>query len=238
MLVKELGVAQEVVVPFDGIVHRDREEPGVEGRGDFLGDLAVDGVDAPDWDEQHVDFADLLDELRGEFVAEIAEVAEGQAIQGHDEDAVEAALFAVPLVVVSAEGFDGHAETVDLLVIVDGLTFCHLGDLGHELSPQIIKQIGKIDVLLVPVGGIYTINGEVAKKVTAALNPRLFAIPMHYAVEGYDDLLTNAEFLDEQKNVKKMEDTNELSVSADMKPEGGYTVVVLGYKKAEPKKDK
>ncbi len=124
------------------------------------------------------------------------------------------------------------------VVTVDGLTFCHLGDLGHELSPQIIKQIGKIDVLLVPVGGIYTINGEVAKKVTAALNPRLFAIPMHYAVEGYDDLLTNAEYLDEQKNVKKLEDTNELSVSADMKPEGGYTVVVLGYKKAEPKKDK
>ena len=44
--------------------------------------------------------------------------------------------------------------------------------------------------------------------------------------------------MNEQKNVKKMEDTNELSVSADMKPEGGYTVVVLGYKKAEPKKDK
>ncbi len=124
------------------------------------------------------------------------------------------------------------------VVTVDGLTFCHLGDLGHELSPQLVKQIGKVDVLFVPVGGIYTINGEVARKVTAAINPRLFAIPMHYAVEGYDDLLSPAEFLEEQKNVKKMEDTNELSVSADMKPDGGYTVAVLGYKKAEPKKDK
>ena len=76
------------------------------------------------------------------------------------------------------------------VVTVDGLTFCHLGDLGHEPSPQLIKQIGKVDVLFVPVGGIYTINGEVARKVTAAINPRLFAIPMHYAVEGYDDLLT------------------------------------------------
>ncbi len=123
------------------------------------------------------------------------------------------------------------------VVTVDGLTFCHLGDLGHELSPQIIKQIGKVDVLFVPVGGIYTINGEVARKVVEAINPRLFAIPMHYAVEGYDDLLTNAEFLEEQKNVKKL-DTNELSVSADMKPEGGYTVAVLGFKKAEPKKEK
>ena len=123
------------------------------------------------------------------------------------------------------------------VVTVDGLTFCHLGDLGHELSPQLIKQIGKVDVLFVPVGGIYTINGEVARKVTAAINPRLFAIPMHFAVEGYDDLLSNAEYLDEQKNVKKMEDTNELSVSADMKADA-YTVVVLGYKKAEPKKDK
>jgi len=124
------------------------------------------------------------------------------------------------------------------VIIVDGLTFCHLGVIGHELSPQLVKQIGKIDVLFVPVGGIYTINGEVARKVTAAINPRLFAIPMHYGVEGYDDLLSPAEFLEEQKNVKKMEDTNELSVSAEMKPDGGYTVAVLGYKKAEPKKDK
>ena len=124
------------------------------------------------------------------------------------------------------------------VLTVDGLTFCHLGDLGHELSPQLIKQMGKIDVLFVPVGGIYTINGEVARKVTAAINPRLFAIPMHFAVEGYDDLLSNAEFLEDQKTVKKMAETNELSVSADMKPEGGYTVAVLGFKKGEPKKDK
>ena len=123
------------------------------------------------------------------------------------------------------------------VIVVDGLTFCHLGDLGHELSPQLIKQIGKIDVLMIPVGGIYTINGEFARKVTAAINPRLFAIPMHFAVEGYDDLLSNAEYLEEQKNVKKMEETNELSVTADMKSDG-YTVVVLGFKKAEPKKDK
>ncbi len=135
------------------------------------------------------------------------------------------------------EGKERGLNSIFVLT-VDGLTFCHLGDLGHELSPQLIKQIGKVDVLLIPVGGIYTINGEVARKVTAAINPRLFAIPMHFAVEGYDDLLSNAEYLDEQKTVKKMEDTNELSVSADMKPEGGYTVAVLGYKKGEPKKDK
>jgi len=124
------------------------------------------------------------------------------------------------------------------VITVDGLTFCHLGVIGHELSPQLVKQIGKIDVLFVPVGGIYTINGEVARKVTATINPRLFAIPMHFVVEGYDDLLSPAESLEEQKNVNKMEDTNELSVSAEMKPDGGYTVAVLGFKKAEPKKDK
>ena len=135
------------------------------------------------------------------------------------------------------EGKERGLNSIFVLTL-DGLTFCHLGDLGHELSPQLIKQIGKVDVLFVPVGGIYTINGEVARKLTAAINPRLFAIPMHYAVEGYDDLLSNAEFLEEQKNVKKMDDTNELSVSADMKPAGGYTVAVLSYKNGEPKKDK
>src|SRR4051812_4953487 len=49
------------------------------------------------------------------------------------------------------------------IVEVDGLIFCHLGDLGHELAQEqleAIKASGPIDVLMVPVGGIYTLNGE------------------------------------------------------------------------------
>jgi L-ascorbate metabolism protein UlaG (beta-lactamase superfamily) len=120
------------------------------------------------------------------------------------------------------------------IIEVDGLVFCHLGDLGHELSPDQVKAIGKVDVLMVPVGGIYTINGETAKKVVEQIKPRLYVLPMHYGVPGYDDILGPEEFLEGQKNVKKMPDTNELVIPADMKPPETPIVVMLGWKKADP----
>jgi L-ascorbate metabolism protein UlaG (beta-lactamase superfamily) len=124
------------------------------------------------------------------------------------------------------------------IVEVDGLTFCHLGDLGHELSDAQIKAIGKVDVLMVPIGGIYTINGDQARKVVRQIKPRLFALPMHYGVPGYDDLLGPEEFLENQKNVKKMLGTNELVIPLDLQPDMA-SVVLLGWEKAkkeEPKK--
>ena len=120
------------------------------------------------------------------------------------------------------------------VVEADGLVFCHLGDLGHELTPEQVKAIGKVDVLMVPVGGIYTINGETAKKVVNQLKPRLYVLPMHYGVPGYDDVLGPDEFLDGQKNVKKLPETNELVIPADIKTPDAPTVVMLGWKKGDP----
>ena len=61
----------------------------------------------------------------------------------------------------------------------DGVNICHLGDLGEFLSDKQIESIGKVDALLVPVGGFYTIDAEQAWKVALSLNPRI-VIPMHY----------------------------------------------------------
>lgn len=125
-------------------------------------------------------------------------------------------------------GLKNGKNTV-FVVEADGLTFCHLGDLGHELSPEQAKAIGPVDVLMIPVGGIYTINGEAARKVMAELKPRLFVVPMHYGVPGYDDLLAVDEFLDGLANVKKTPATNELIIPADAKADAP-TVVVLAPK--------
>ncbi len=115
------------------------------------------------------------------------------------------------------------------VVEADGLRFVHLGDLGHELSDQQIKAIGTVDVLFVPIGGVYTINGTQAKKVIEKLKPRLYAIPIHYGVPGYDDLLTADEFLDGLTGVKKLT-TNELTIPPDLKAEKP-TVVLLHWQK-------
>jgi len=66
---------------------------------------------------------------------------------------------------------------------LDGVRFCHLGDLGHELSSSAVKELGTVDVLFVPVGGFFTIGPEAATKVCDELNPRI-TIPMHYRMPG------------------------------------------------------
>ncbi|HYH64505.1 MAG TPA: MBL fold metallo-hydrolase [Urbifossiella sp.] len=124
------------------------------------------------------------------------------------------------------------------VVEADGLVFCHLGDLGHELSPDLVKAVGPVDVLMIPVGGIFTINGEQAKRVVDQLRPKRFVVPMHYGVPGFDDLAGPEEFLGEFKAVRRMTDTNELVIPVDAKAPEAPDVVLLGWKKAEagPKK--
>ena len=114
------------------------------------------------------------------------------------------------------------------IVEADGLKFCHLGDLGHDLDDEMVKAIGPVDVLMIPVGGIYTINGEEAKKAVAQLKPRLFVLPMHYATKVYTEVLPPDEFLDGQKYVRKL-DGNRLDIPLDLKPDHP-TVVMLEWK--------
>jgi L-ascorbate metabolism protein UlaG (beta-lactamase superfamily) len=67
---------------------------------------------------------------------------------------------------------------------VDDVCIAHLGDLGHLLTPEQLKMMGKIDILLVPIaGGMYTITPGEAREVTKQVNPRI-AIPEHYWWDG------------------------------------------------------
>jgi len=66
---------------------------------------------------------------------------------------------------------------------IDGLRIAHLGDLGEGLSDEQISQLGNIDVLMIPVGGEYTIGPKEAVKVVGEVGP-YFVIPMHYKVDG------------------------------------------------------
>jgi L-ascorbate metabolism protein UlaG (beta-lactamase superfamily) len=65
----------------------------------------------------------------------------------------------------------------------DGLRFAHLGDLGHVLSDELVNQMGEIDVLMIPVGGFFTIGPKEASDVVSKIDP-YFVLPMHYKVDG------------------------------------------------------
>ena len=87
---------------------------------------------------------------------------------------------------------------------LDNLSLCHLGDLGHILSPVQVTEIGAVDILFIPVGGFFTIDAVVATQVCDQLKPRI-TIPMHfktpkcvYPIAGVED------FLKGKKGVKKV----------------------------------
>ncbi|MHB1390473.1 MAG: MBL fold metallo-hydrolase [Thermoleophilia bacterium] len=74
------------------------------------------------------------------------------------------------------------AQRGDNLVFViraDGISICHLGDLGGELTAEQVWAIGAVDVLLIPVGGVFTIGAADATRVWQQLTPAL-TIPMHF----------------------------------------------------------
>lgn len=66
---------------------------------------------------------------------------------------------------------------------VDEINVCHCGDLGHTLDSNLVKEIGNVDILLLPVGGRATIDATDAVNVMKQLNPKV-AIPMHYRTKA------------------------------------------------------
>lgn len=92
------------------------------------------------------------------------------------------------------------ADNVVMCFEVDGIKLCHLGALGHKLSDEQVKQIGKVDILMVPVGGVSTLPVEEAREVCKQLNPQVI-LPMHYRSERmpFPSWATVDDFLKDRK---------------------------------------
>lgn len=100
---------------------------------------------------------------------------------------------------------------------VDGITFCHLGDLGHELDERLIQQIGEIDILFIPIGGTYTIDADQAWKVVNKINPRI-TIPMHFKLEGLSLPISGIDPFLDKNNYKVLKVGNEIDIEKDELP--------------------
>lgn len=84
------------------------------------------------------------------------------------------------------ENGEKRGKNTIYLIQAEGLSICHLGDLGHELSDKVIKEIDMTDVLMIPVGGIYTIDPVVAAKICKKIEPSII-LPMHYKKDGLSE---------------------------------------------------
>ncbi|WDL98091.1 MBL fold metallo-hydrolase [Alicyclobacillus sp. ALC3] len=93
---------------------------------------------------------------------------------------------------VSVKGFKTYhdnvhgkkrGENIVFRFAVDGLTICHCGDLGHLLTAEQVHDIDNVDILMIPVGGRMTLNGQDGAKVVQQLKPSV-TIPMHYRTKA------------------------------------------------------
>jgi len=118
-----------------------------------------------------------------------------------------------------------RGENTVFCFTVDGLRVCHLGDLGHQLSESEIAEIGHVDVLMIPVGGYYTIDAVTAGRICDQIKPGLI-VPMHYSndkcafpVSGVD------EFLKGKSRVKRL-DSSEAELKLEQLPEATEIMVL------------
>jgi L-ascorbate metabolism protein UlaG (beta-lactamase superfamily) len=128
-----------------------------------------------------------------------------------------------------AERGQSLGQNTIYILEMEGITLCHLGDLGHQLSSELLEEVGDIDVLFLPVGGVSTIGGGTAAEIVRRVTPKV-AIPMHYKTPTLKrDLEPVDKFLKEM-GIKEKVSQPKLSVSRTNLP-ASTQVIVLEYTK-------
>ncbi|MBI4051860.1 MAG: MBL fold metallo-hydrolase [Elusimicrobia bacterium] len=113
---------------------------------------------------------------------------------------------------------------------VAGLKLAHLGDLGHLLTSEQLKKVGPVDVVMIPVGGFYTIDAKQAHAVIAQLKPKYMILPMHYRTDvlTIKELATIDDFIQNRKDVEKVSG-NTLKIDRSKLPTT-TKIILLNYK--------
>lgn len=137
----------------------------------------------------------------------------------------------VRIYAVSAHHYEKESDAPrgrDAVMVMEmpGMRVVHLGDLGRPLTREQIKKIGRVDVLMIPVGGVYTIDAAGADNVISQLNPRL-VFPMHYETPVLKINLSGVDkFAAGKKNIDYISG-NEYPINALPK---ARTIIILDYK--------
>lgn len=109
----------------------------------------------------------------------------------------------------------------------EGMVVCHLSDLGQkELTPEQVEEIGEVDILMMPVGGTFTVDAKDASEIISQIEPRM-VIPMHYKIPGLTvDLNPVDKFLKEMGE-EGIKPEPKLKVSLKDLPQEETKIVVL-----------
>jgi L-ascorbate metabolism protein UlaG (beta-lactamase superfamily) len=120
-----------------------------------------------------------------------------------------------------------RGENIIYKIEAEGIKICHLGDLGQkELNDQQLEEIGEVDILMVPVGGNYTVGPKEASEIIAQIEPRLI-IPMHYKLPKLKLDIEGVEKFLKVMGDEKKEPQKKLKVSQKDLPKEESEIVVL-----------
>ena len=130
-----------------------------------------------------------------------------------------------------AAGGSELGRNVAYLFDFDGLTVCHLGDLGHSLSEEEVELLGQVNVLLIPVGGVNALSGPLAAEVVSTIEPNI-VVPMHFKTAPLARELEGVDRFLRAMGAGQVEPQETLRLRAGSLSDTGETqVVVLDYRK-------
>jgi len=101
---------------------------------------------------------------------------------------------------------------------MEDITFCHMGDLGHDLDEETVQKIGDVDILFIPIGGTFTLDAKQAWRIIKKVKPRI-AVPMHYKIGGLSLPITGIEPFLEESNYEILKVGNEIDIEKEDLPE-------------------
>src|SRR3989344_1142508 len=110
----------------------------------------------------------------------------------------------------------------------ENMKFCHLGDLGQsQLSDEQMEKIDSVDVLMIPIGGVYTISANAAQKIISQIEPKI-VIPMHYKIPGLKVELDELSKFLKIMGKNAIEPVDKLTLKFSLLPkEGAMEIIVM-----------
>jgi L-ascorbate metabolism protein UlaG (beta-lactamase superfamily) len=126
-----------------------------------------------------------------------------------------------------SDGGKVRGKNTVYLIEIDGITVCHLGDLGHVLTTEQVEEVDDVDVLLLPVGGGSTINASTAAEVIRLIEPKV-VIPMHYKTPAVKRELAPVESFMKEMGIERPASQPKLSLNPSSLP-ASTQVYLLEY---------
>jgi L-ascorbate metabolism protein UlaG (beta-lactamase superfamily) len=109
----------------------------------------------------------------------------------------------------------------------EGMRVCHLSDLGQkELTPEQVEEIGEIDILMIPVGGNFTIDGKDAAEIISQIEPKI-VIPMHYQIPKLKIEIDGVDKFLKVMGVEGVQREKKLKILAKDLPKEDTQIIVL-----------